>query len=306
MASEVSLKGWGLGRADGTTVVTAFNLRARRYTQSIWAGPILVPRDTLQGESLRQVARDIAAMANRNQEPKVAMFLYVMKKELLHAIGATSDMVVVHAFDALGEEHGRSEAAFQWALEIPGAVDGTKVMNLRRVSDMQGRFPLRKPEPRDYFTDSSNSRLAHIGQQKGKTHCYWSAVAIDVLTEDHILRAFEWLDKVLATGGSVKDNAYLLFELKAMVCHFFPISQSISHPGPSRLLTHIRPERRPARTVCLSLAAPQRRTSRPTFRCWLRPRHRDVGGRSGAEAGRAGAHIRGGSRRQDRHRAECT
>ena len=118
--------------------MTAFKLRAIPYTKSIWAGPILLPRGALEGDSLRRVAKDIAAMANRKTEPKVAMFLYVMKKELLQAIGATSDMLVVHAFDALGEEHGRSDAAFKWVLEIPGAVDSTRVMNLRGVADMQG------------------------------------------------------------------------------------------------------------------------------------------------------------------------
>ena len=60
--------------------------------------------------------------------------------------------------------------------------------------------------------------LAHIAEMKGKTHSYWSPVALSELTEDNVLRAFEWHDKVLTTGGSVKDSGYLLFELKCMVC----------------------------------------------------------------------------------------
>ena len=118
--------------------MTAFKLRARPYPQSIWTGPILLPRDSLRGESLHMVARNFASMANRKSEPKVAMCLYIMKKELLQAVGATSDMLVLHAFDAEGEEHGRSAAAFKWALDIPGAVDSTTVMNLRGVADLQG------------------------------------------------------------------------------------------------------------------------------------------------------------------------
>ena len=66
------------------------------------------------------------------------MFLYVLKKELLGSLGVGQDMLVVHAFDAHGEEHGRSEQGFRWALALDGAVDGTKVMNLRGVADMQG------------------------------------------------------------------------------------------------------------------------------------------------------------------------
>ena len=35
------------------------------------------------------------------------------------------------------------------------------------------------------------------------------------LTENHVLKGFEWYDKVLAAGGSVSQNAYLLFELRS-------------------------------------------------------------------------------------------
>lgn len=68
------------------------------------------------------------------------MFLYVLKKELLDSLGVGQDMLVVHAFDAHGEEHGRSEQGFGWALELKGAVDETKVMNLRGVADMQSEI----------------------------------------------------------------------------------------------------------------------------------------------------------------------
>ncbi len=66
------------------------------------------------------------------------MFLYVLKKELLESIGVDQDMLVVHTFDAHGEEHGRSDEGFGWALRLKGAVDGTKRMNLRGVADLQG------------------------------------------------------------------------------------------------------------------------------------------------------------------------
>jgi hypothetical protein len=36
-------------------------------------------------------------------------------------------------YDANGEEHGRSEEGFKWALDIPGAVDMTKAMSFRQV-----------------------------------------------------------------------------------------------------------------------------------------------------------------------------
>jgi len=74
----------------------------------------------------------------RQTDPKVAMGLYVVKKERLVQVGATEDMLIVQAYDALGEAHGRSEEGFKWALDIPNALDFTKVLNLRGVSRLHG------------------------------------------------------------------------------------------------------------------------------------------------------------------------
>lgn len=106
-------------------VVTAFKLRAYRYTQSIFAGPIFLPKNTLP-----KIARAVADFTQRSHDGKMTMFLYVLKKELLDSLGAEQDMVVVHAFDAHGEEHGRSEQGFGWALALDGAVDGSMVRRL--------------------------------------------------------------------------------------------------------------------------------------------------------------------------------
>lgn len=106
-------------------------LRVFRYSQNIWAGPILIPREQLQ-----LVAESIAQFTSKPVDPKVTMFLYVVKKRLLESIGTNSDMLLIHAFDAHGEDHGR--ASFQWALDIPGAVDETKLTNLTGVANLQG------------------------------------------------------------------------------------------------------------------------------------------------------------------------
>lgn len=68
-------------------------------------------------------------------EPKVAMFLYLMRKEIIQAMGGKVDMIVVHVFDALGEAHGRE--AFAWTLNMPGALDRTSTRNHRAVAEMQ-------------------------------------------------------------------------------------------------------------------------------------------------------------------------
>ena len=110
---------------DQQTVVTSFKLRAYRYTQSIFAGPIYVPKDTLP-----EIARAAENFTQRSNDGKLGMFLM--------SLGGTQEMVVIHAFDAHGEEHGRSADGFGWALGLKGAVDETKLMNLRGVADLQG------------------------------------------------------------------------------------------------------------------------------------------------------------------------
>ena len=62
--------------------MAAFKLRAYRYTQSIYAGPIYLPKD-----SLPEIARAVADFTQRSHDEKMGMFLYVLKKELLDSIG---------------------------------------------------------------------------------------------------------------------------------------------------------------------------------------------------------------------------
>lgn len=107
-------------------------LRVFRYPQNIWAGPILIPCEQLQA-----VAEGIAHFTSKPVDPKVTMFLYVVKKRLLESIGTDSDMLLILAFDAHGKDHGRD--SFKWALDIPGAVDQTKITNLAGVADLQGQ-----------------------------------------------------------------------------------------------------------------------------------------------------------------------
>ena len=54
------------------------------------------------------------------------------------SLGGGQDTVVIHAFDAHGEVHGQSADGFGWALGLKGAVDETKVTNLRGLADLQG------------------------------------------------------------------------------------------------------------------------------------------------------------------------
>lgn len=131
---------WAMrGTEGGFAIATKFVFSVKHFEENgkIWAGPILLPRS-----QTAEVARRIARMCGREDvHPKVAMFLYVMKKEMLKLLsggdGAGEDMLVVHAYDGLGEEHGRRE--FGWALDIEGAVDMTRSnMTMKEVCAMQG------------------------------------------------------------------------------------------------------------------------------------------------------------------------
>jgi len=132
---------WSLrGTETGFAIVTHFKFRARRFPENgkLWGGPILIPRT-----KVAEAAMGIVTMAEMDKEgtmsDKVAMFLYVMRKELLAFLGASQDMLVVHAFDARGEATGRDE--FRWAIEMDGAVDQTRGdMTLGEVAGLQGEF----------------------------------------------------------------------------------------------------------------------------------------------------------------------
>lgn len=121
-------------------MVTAFRLRARPYSQKVWSGPIYIPRS-----SLNEIVKGAVGLAKKELDPKVGMFMYLLERTIMKSLGADDDMVVVHCFDALGEEHGRNE--FKWALDIPGSMDGTKVMNLRQVASLQGMYWLSRIQP---------------------------------------------------------------------------------------------------------------------------------------------------------------
>lgn len=113
--------------------MTKLKLKAYRYTQSIYAGPIIIPR-----RHASVVVKGVARMNNRTIAPQVSMDLFVARKEQLAHRGAVEDLFLITVYDALGEEHAKSEDGFKWALDIPDAVVMATVMDLRRVSQMHG------------------------------------------------------------------------------------------------------------------------------------------------------------------------
>ncbi|KIX93842.1 uncharacterized protein Z520_10467 [Fonsecaea multimorphosa CBS 102226] len=178
---------WGLRGTNGAfCVVTRFKLRARKYQPQIWGGYIFIPKT-----ELRAVVRGIAAMDARPPNPKVAFCLFVMRKEQLIHMGAKEDMLMILAFDALGETHGRSDAGFKWALDCPGAVDTTKIIGLSGMAKLQ----------------------ENVGKAKGMANVWWAPLALSRVDEATLLRAFDWYDNAAASPGSVAKRVQLFFEI---------------------------------------------------------------------------------------------
>ncbi|KAE8139932.1 FAD-binding domain-containing protein [Aspergillus pseudotamarii] len=176
---------WALrGGGGGFGVLVQVVLRVFPYPQTIWAGPILIPREQLEG-----VAGGIANFVSKPVDPKITMFLYVVKKRLLESIGTDTDMLVIHVFDAHGEVHGR--ASFQWALDIPGAIDQTRITCLEGVANLQDK--------------------AHI--VKGSMKQFWAPLLLPEISKKSIIRAIRWSEEIQQLDESLADCTYLIFEL---------------------------------------------------------------------------------------------
>jgi hypothetical protein len=120
---------------DYPKVATMFKMRARRYNEQIWSGPIYLPK-----EHMKQVIKHVVAMDKPSTSLKIAMFCYLMQKDKLKFIGAEEDCIVIHVVDGEGEAHGRSSEGFKWALDMPGAIDKTQVVGIKGVAAMQGTY----------------------------------------------------------------------------------------------------------------------------------------------------------------------
>ncbi|KAJ5341709.1 hypothetical protein N7541_010833 [Penicillium brevicompactum] len=184
-ASEEPELLWALrGGGGGFGVLVQVKLQIFLYPRNIWAGQILIPR-----ERLEQVAEGISNFLSKPIDPKITMFLYVVKGRLLESIGSDSDVLVIHAFDAHGEEHGR--ANFQWALNIPGAVDKTMITTLAGVANLQDKADI----------------------VKGTMKQFWQPLLLREITKEIVIKAIRWFEGLREIDESLGNCTYLIFEL---------------------------------------------------------------------------------------------
>ncbi|KAJ0417906.1 FAD binding domain-containing protein [Aspergillus carlsbadensis] len=176
---------WALrGGGGGFCVIVSVVLRVFPYPQDIWAGPILVPRGQLE-----QVANGLMGFLAREPDPKVTMFLYVLKKKLLASLGnIDSDMLVIHAYDANGEAHGRE--CFRWALDIPGAIDQTSVTTFAGIAKLQDK----------------------VDTAKGTMKQIFVPLVLQDLPKEIIINAIKWFEDLEGVDESIANCTYLIFE----------------------------------------------------------------------------------------------
>ncbi|KAJ3938290.1 uncharacterized protein N0V96_011535 [Colletotrichum fioriniae] len=140
-----------------------------------------------------QMIDEVVKFNHSTPHPKVNYFMYLMPQQLLHTVlekpePDLGDTVIFHVYDALGEKHGR--ATFRWILEKPGAIDRTRVTNMKGVLDMQ--------------------RNANVIRGTMKT--LYAPMAVADLDRATISRAIEVYDNIEKLDQTIHDMSSVIFE----------------------------------------------------------------------------------------------
>ena len=176
---------WALRGGGGNFgVVTGLKLRARKYSQKIFAGVIFYPYSTLP-----ELSKGVAAMAAKTADPKVAMHVVNQGPGMGVPSQGSKPGIAIMAVDANGEKHAREEA-FKWALELPGAQEiSTGEMSLQQVNAVAETF-------RDY---------------QGNNHFWLCAPLIADIDDETFARAMKWYeDSIDACPGLAEGSTVLL------------------------------------------------------------------------------------------------
>ncbi|KAK5230537.1 hypothetical protein LTR47_007391 [Exophiala xenobiotica] len=201
---------WALrGGGGGFAVVTAFKMRVYKYPSSIYCGQIVYP-----AEALQDVARQIAAFCSRCSDSRLALHLYCLNLSMgAYAGNEPKAGLVIFVYDARGEEHGRSEDGFKWALDIKGAMDMTTSMNLRGV----------------------NQQFDSLKAIMGVTNTWQCGATLFAIDEDLILRTWKWYVDLLQKDPGLARSTYVLVEVMQKAAY-----QSLGYPSKETAWPHTR------------------------------------------------------------------
>lgn len=210
-------------------LVTKVKVKIFPYPPKVFSGRLIYPRS-----SLREVAREVAAFSRRVSDPKCCMHLYCMTAEENTADefpdelaignrqdswsrGMDSSQISLWLYDAHGEEHARSQQGFGWAFKITGAKDKSMSLSYKETNRLASEFPLQPKVSLVLILC-----LDELEAAKGVTDSWFSAPLVAEITEELILRAWDWFHEVMAAAPVVKSvplGCLVIFEIMQKVGH---------------------------------------------------------------------------------------
>ncbi|KAH7064370.1 hypothetical protein BKA63DRAFT_608628 [Paraphoma chrysanthemicola] len=202
------------GGGCGFGYVTKLILRVHPYPQKIYSGNIIIPRT-----GLPIIARGMADFAAKNTDPRVTMFLMLLRDEVLDSMHADDDVkgppsdapLVLQVYDAHGLAHARKQ--FEFALQIPGAIENTRETGALGVMSMQ----------------------RNVLGLRGKMSNSWATMSIPHLSYDTIMRAATWSDSLQQYGGSIPSCSVLLLECFTVCPYVQGSAQDCAWPRPAEI-----------------------------------------------------------------------
>lgn len=145
--------------------------------------------------SLQELSSRLSHWVHNYRDPKTAMHVFVFDFTLgtLHGRAGEPQMVAI-IFDAHGEEHARhSEGGFKWALEIEGAREETREMDLSGVHDLQ----------------------RNVEHSHGTARSWLQAALIDddSIDEEILVRCWDWYTNVVKETPQLGLGTFVLLEI---------------------------------------------------------------------------------------------
>ncbi|KEF51935.1 uncharacterized protein A1O9_11925 [Exophiala aquamarina CBS 119918] len=228
-ASEEPELLWAMrGGGGGFAVATAYKMRVYKYPSSIFCGQIIYPADAMP-----IVARETAAFIARCSDPKIALHLYCL--DMTQGSMTSKEPkpgISIFAYDANGEEHGRSADGFKWALDIEGAIDMTHAVNFRQVNESFGKS--QSAYSYGVFADADATTDA-LEAHFGVTNTWQAGVTVPEATEQLITDAWNWYLALKEQDPMLVKGTYVLLEMMQKAAY-----QSLGYPSTATAWPHTR------------------------------------------------------------------
>jgi hypothetical protein len=150
---------------------------------------------------LDSVVQAVTAYSERCTDPKMALHFYCMTMETKHAeqiMGLKEEQasmgIAVMMYDANGEDHGKSEEGFKWAMEIKEAIVLTETIGYPKV----------------------NALVDDIADAMEQANSYFFGITVPKVDEKLMLNAWRWMDKLFEKNPAIAEvplGTVLLIEL---------------------------------------------------------------------------------------------